>query len=79
MGAARTAIIVAAALALPATATAQCTETHLRWTEKTTLSLAGLTPVYATINQMLTSWAIPAIYAGPSFKCTDRAGRELRN
>jgi hypothetical protein len=42
--------------ALVGTAGAQvCSGPHYRWTEKTTLSLAGLTPTYATITQMLTT------------------------
>lgn len=64
---------------LPGRATAQtCNEPHYRWSEKTTLSLVALTPIRATISQMLTRWPLPAIY-GATDKCTDRTGRELQN
>lgn len=65
-------------LLTPRVAASQCTEHHYRWSEKTTDSLANVTPVSASITAMLTRWAVSEFTGEARYKCADRTGRELR-
>jgi hypothetical protein len=54
-----------------------CHDGAYRWPEKVDLSRATLTPKHATVGTILSSWALPDLWAGNSYNNALRQGREL--
>jgi hypothetical protein len=55
-----------------------CSDARYRWTVKAADSLASQIAVRTTIRSMLTTWTLPPFTGQAQFKCTARAGRELK-